>query len=603
MPSRRASAPARTTVHFENTLKEFSMKFLSSQITLFMQERGVRRNIAYLMKFLALVVFMIVVYSVVFHYIMRYEGESYSWITGVYWTLTVMSTLGFGDITFNSDPGKIFSILVLMSGVFFLLVMLPFTFIQYFYAPWLEAQKKDRAARSLPQGTRGHVVLVGTDPLVQNLADDLTRYGVRSVLLCGDAQTALDLGDQGYQTVVGEHDNGDVYRRLRIADAAMLVTLDTDMRNTSIAFTVRDVDAHVPITARAENTDSIDILYLAGCTSVFQFHKLLGEALARRILSGKNRAGTISRFGELVLAEAPAMRTSLVGKTVRDSGLRSSIGINVVGIWERGKFSLPQPDTVFTDTTVLVVAGTEAQIHAFDNLLGEDRPQHENSRVLILGGGRVGQAAARYLETRQQRYCVVDKEGNFPPSREDAENMVHGDASDLEILEKAGIRDAPSVIITTHDDDTNIYLTIYCRRLRPDIQIISRATLDRNVGILHAAGADLVLSLASMVTSSVINLLSPGKTFMLNEGLNIFRSIADERLAGLQLLSSGIRDRTNCSVVGVRSKEGVLHINPSPEYTFEKDDEIYLIGDSQAERAYYERYGQGQELLSAEEGD
>ncbi len=540
---------------------------------------------------------MIIIYSVIFHYIMTYEGKTYSWVTGIYWTLTVMSTLGFGDITFSSDAGKIFSIIVLMSGVFFLLVMLPFTFIQYFYAPWLEAQKKDRAERSLPAGTHGHIIVVGTGPLALNLADDLTRYGVRSVLLCADAQTALDLSDQGYQAVVGDHDNGDVYRRLQIADAAMLVTLDTDMRNTSIAFTVREIDARVPVTARAEHNDSIDILYLAGCTSVFQFHKLLGEALARRILSGKNRSGTISRFGELVLAEAPAMRTSLVGKTLRTSGLRSSIGINVVGIWERGKFSLPQPDTVFTDTTVLVVAGTESQIQAFDNLLGGDAPQEEQGNVLILGGGRVGQAAANYLQRRQQTCCVVDKNGLFAPFMK---CTVQGDASDLDVLEKAGIRTAPSVIITTHDDDTNIYLTIYCRRLRPDIQIISRATLDRNVGILHAAGADLVLSLASMVTSSVVNLLSPGKTFMLNEGLSIFRSIVDERLAGRQLMESGIRDQTNCSVVGVRSKEGIMHINPAPQYLFKKDDEIYLIGDSRAEQAYYERYGRGQELLASD---
>ncbi len=87
---------------------------------------------------------------------------------------------------------------------------------------------------------------------------------------------------------------------------------------------------------------------------------------------------------------------------------------------------------------------------------------------------------------------------------------------------------------------------------------------------------------------------------MLNEGLSIFRSIVDERLAGRQLMESGIRDQTNCSVVGVRSKEGIMHINPAPQYLFKKDDEIYLIGDSRAEQAYYERYGRGQELLASD---
>ena len=46
---------------------------------------------------------MITAYSVAFHWLMAAEGQQHSWLTGFYWTLTVMSTLGFGDITFTSD--------------------------------------------------------------------------------------------------------------------------------------------------------------------------------------------------------------------------------------------------------------------------------------------------------------------------------------------------------------------------------------------------------------------------------------------------------------------------------------------------------------------
>ena len=54
---------------------------------------------------------------------MLFEVKEFSWITGFYWTLTVMSTLGFGDITFATDLGRIYSIIVLMSGIVFLLTM------------------------------------------------------------------------------------------------------------------------------------------------------------------------------------------------------------------------------------------------------------------------------------------------------------------------------------------------------------------------------------------------------------------------------------------------------------------------------------------------
>ena len=47
-----------------------------------------------------------------------------------------MTTLGFGDVTFTTDVGRLFSIVVLLSGVVLLLVVLPFLFIRLFYARW-----------------------------------------------------------------------------------------------------------------------------------------------------------------------------------------------------------------------------------------------------------------------------------------------------------------------------------------------------------------------------------------------------------------------------------------------------------------------------------
>ena len=216
------------------------MKYLSSQILAFLQQRGVRRNINYLKRFIGMLLLMIIGYSVLFHYIMAYEGRSFSWMTGIYWTLTVMSTLGFGDITFMSDLGRCFSILVLLSGVIFFLVMLPFTFIQYFYAPWLEAQKKEQIPRSVPAGMKGHVILVGMSPITLNLAEDLMHYGTHCVILCHESQSLLDLLDQGYHVVVGDHDNSNAYRKMQAASAAMLVALDTDIRNTSTVFAARE---------------------------------------------------------------------------------------------------------------------------------------------------------------------------------------------------------------------------------------------------------------------------------------------------------------------------------------------------------------------------
>lgn len=574
------------------------MTIVPLQIKLFLRERSVRRNLVFLARFLIMVTALISLYSVIFHFIMISEGQHYSWITGFYWTLTVMSTLGFGDITFTSDLGKCFTILVLTSGVLLLLIILPFAFIQMFYAPWLKAQEKGHTPRAVPADTRDHVIIVSTSPIALNLVDELVEYGAKCVILCQDSHKTLDLMDSGYPAVVGEHDASQTYKNLRLDQAAMLVTLESDVRNTNIVFTARDVASDVTIVASAQSEDAIDILRLAGSTRVFQFHKLLGEALARRVLNVNMRFSVVSRYKELAVAEGPIMRTSLVGKTLKDSGLRAATGANVVGLWERGKFVLPTADTEFTATMVVVIVGDMRQIQAANTFLGmgpSPEPPTQDEPILILGCGRVGACAARQLERSGRRYAIVDKQ---PKKDCMGEHLVVGDAADLDVLEKAGIHNAPSVIITTHDDDTNIYLTLYCRRLRDDIQIISRATLDRNIGILHAAGADLVLSLASMVSSSIINLLAPGKVLMINEGLNIFRCAVGRSLVGKPLIGSGIRKLTHCSVVALRGADGIMHANPDPQHIFEEGEEMYLIGDSSSEKLFYEKFGKNPPITS-----
>ena len=567
------------------------MKFFPSQFSLLSQGKGARRNFNYFSRVILILTVCVAVFSLLFHYIMEYEGREYSWITGLYWTLTVMSTLGFGDITFNSDLGRAFSIVVLLTGIVGLLIVLPSSFIQFVYTPWLEAQKKKEVQHRLPASARNHIIIVGVSPVARNLAQVLARYGFHSVLLCANTQQALDLMDLGLHAVVGDYDDVAVYRGLHAQNARLVVALDTDVRNINVAFTLRELDKKVPMVSRAEKDESIDILKLAGCSSVFQFRKSLGRSLTRRVITDKLSISPLVTFGPLVIAEAPVKQTTLGGMTLRDSNLRGRTGINVVGLWNHGVFEHPEPDTLLEEHKVLVMAGSREQMKTFSQELG--RPQTGEkpagrTPVLVIGGGRVGTAAALALQERGLDVVVVDKDNIA--SRIPGIRVQVGDASDPFTLEQAGIKTSPSILITTHDDDTNIYLTIYCRRLRPDVQIITRTNLDRNVHVLHMAGADLVLSLASMVSSQIINLLEPGRVFMLNEGLNIFRAAAGEGLAGRNLVNSGIRKNLRCNVVAVKTASGEMLINPDPLRDFQSADELFLIGDAASETAFYETY-------------
>lgn len=537
-----------------------------------------------LVKFLGILVFLITAYSIIFHYIMAAEGHDHSWVTGFYWTLTVMSTLGFGDITFTSDIGKVFSIIVLLSGILFLLVLLPFTFIQFFYAPWIEAERQSRTPRSLPSHVSGHVIITGYNSVTGALIERLVNHRVPYTLVIEDVHTALEFYDRGFRVALGNIDDPETYRLMRSFEAAMVVSAESDEKNTNVAFTVREFNENVPIICTADSPDSVDILNMAGANLVLQLSDMLGKSLARRTIGGDRKANVIGTFDELVIAEAPATGTPLVGKTLAESKLREVTGITVIGVWDKGQFSIPGSETRITTTMVLVIAGSEKQIEEYEEIMCIYQVSIQH--VVIIGAGRVGASVAASLDERDIEYVIIEKDEDL---HFQDRQFVIGNAADIRTLELAGIEKASAAIITTHDDATNIYLTKYCRGLRPDMQIISRANVDRNINTLHRAGADFVMSYASLGANAIYNYLESSEIVMLAEGLDIFKRKIPDQLAGKTIIQSRLRQETGCSVVAVQSN-GSMTINPDPSVMFERDDEIVLIGSAEAEKRFISKY-------------
>lgn len=564
------------------------MKIIAAQLAALTSNRSARRNLRVLGRYVALLCAIIAVYSVIFHLIMEAEGQEHSWLTGVYWTLTVMSTLGFGDITFHSDIGRLFSVVVLVSGVVFLLIVFPFTFIHFFYQPWLEAQERLRAPRELPPSEEGHVILTGSDPVVLAVAQRLRTLGRPFVVLVGEVAQALDLAEDDVRAAVGSSDDVETWRKLRADRAALVVAADDDFLNTNIAFTVRELSERVPIVSLARSVDSVDVLELAGSSAVVQLPELLGRSLARRTYGGATRANVVGEIDGVIVAEAPACQSSLVGRSLGESGIAAETGATVLGIWEKGALVLPTAGAVIHEDTVLVLAGSVENLARFDALARAS--QADLGPVLILGGGRVGRVVARELAARGVDYRVVEVDQSRLELAADRDKWVLGSAADLATLERAGIRSTPTVIVTTRNDETNIYLSIYCRKLRSDVQIVARANLDRNVSTLHRAGANLVMSYTTLGASTILGLADARSALHVAEGLEIFRQALPASLAGLRLSECQLREQTGCSVLAIeRGEERILA--PKATVTMRPGDLLLLAGSPDGRRTLGERFG------------
>jgi len=561
------------------------IKSFVAQLSSLIRNRRGRRNLRVLARFFFVLTVMIVVFSIGFHVLMLREGQEHTWVTGLYWTLTVMSTLGFGDITFHTDIGRIFSILVLLSGMIFLLILLPFTFIEFFYEPWMNAQAAARAPRVLPEGTRDHVLLTNHDALTSALIRRLKQFQYSYAMVVPEIEDALRLHDLGLKVVVGNLDDPEAWERMRVRDAALVASTISDVTNTNVAFTVRGLAPELPIITTAGDEASVDVLELAGSSYVLRLEEMMGQSFALRALGGDAMSHVIGQFDELLIAEATALRTPLVGKTLAKNRLRETAGVTVVGVWERGTFEPARPETEIHDNTVLVLAGSKEHLARYDELFCIYNVSL--APVVILGGGRVGRATARVLASRDIDYRIVEV---LPERIRDPEKYVLGSAADLAVLEKAGIRETSTVIVTTHDDELNVYLTIYCRQLRPEIQILSRTASEVNVPTMHRAGADSVLSYASMGASAIMNLLHRNKIVMVAEGLDLFKVKVPQSLAGQSIAESSIREQTGCSVVAIQTEKG-MEVVPNPWKALPPEAEIVLIGTAEAEEQFLELHG------------
>jgi voltage-gated potassium channel len=202
---------------------------------------------------------------------------------------------------------------------------------------------------------------------------------------------------------------------------------------------------------------------------------------------------------------------------------------------------------------------------------------------IICGFGRVGRQVARDLAASKASCVVIDTNLH---NRVAAEGLglsfIEGDAADDDVLRRAGIERARSVIACADSDANNVFITLTARELRGDIAIVARAAVEDTEKKLRRAGANRVVS--------------PYKT----SGTEMARSALHRQLSGIVELGAEHRieeievgDRCQAlgrtvgelaqglTIVGMR--RGVdFKPQPPPDATFQPRDGIVAMGTAPA---------------------
>ncbi len=97
-------------------------------------------------------------------------------------------------------------------------------------------------------------------------------------------------------------------------------------------------------------------------------------------------------------------------------------------------------------------------------------------KIIIVSGGHIGSNVARHLVSENQQVTVLEKSSSVVDRLENQLDamVICGDATNINVLEEAGIKDADIFIPVTDQDNVNILSSILAKKLNPALKIIAK---------------------------------------------------------------------------------------------------------------------------------
>ena len=510
-----------------------------------------------------------------------YEGDPRTFLHSLQVVVETFTTTGFGsDSPWTSPEMQVLVILMDLFGT--LLIFMAFPVLAF---PLLEDILSTTVPTSVADDTEGHVVVCSYTSRATALIEELDSWGVDHVIIESDRERATELYENDHRVIHADPTSIAGLEGAELASARALVADVSDQVDASIVLTAKEVAEDVQIISVIEEPDRQSYHRLAGADHVLSPRPLLGESLASKVTTSvtADLGDAIEIGDDLEVAELPIHRGSrLVGTTLAESGIREHSGVNVIGAWFHGEFETPPaPDATLTDGTVLLVTGREDQLEELKQRTLSEVRQFSPGKTIVIGHGEVGSRVTAALDEAGIPYTVVDR------TEMDGVDVV-GDATESETLREAGIENARSTILAMPDDTTTEFATLVVRDISPETEIIARVEEIESVQKMYRAGADYVLSLATvsgrMIASTI---LEDEDVLSLDQQVEVVRTVAPN-LVGQTIGDADVRSETGCTVVGVE-RNGTVMTDVGPEFGVEAGDALIIAGTDEGIRRFTEQ--------------
>ncbi|MCL7486601.1 MAG: potassium channel protein [Desulfobulbaceae bacterium] len=300
--------------------------------------------------------------------------EDFSFWNSVYLTAITITTVGYGDIVPVHFVGRVFTILLVFSGVGFVLYTfsrLAEAMVEGGLRNILERRKMDKKVAQL----RNHYIVCGYGRIGKVICQILKENKRPFVVIENDAEEIRNIEAEGFLALLGEAADDEILIKAGIKEARGLIgVVSTDADNVFITLTARGLNPGLFILTRSSGAVGSDTKLLrAGASKVISPYYIGARRMAQLVVRPTvidfidltMHAGELGlRMEEMLISE----KASFVNKNLLESGLRKKYDIIVVAIKRQGDEMLfnPKPDTVILPGDILIVLGEHDQISALE---------------------------------------------------------------------------------------------------------------------------------------------------------------------------------------------------------------------------------------------
>lgn len=297
--------------------------------------------------------------------------EGFSFVDALYMTVITLSTVGFSEVQPLDTHGKIFTIMLILSGVG-ILAYAASIFAEELITGKLMERYKKRTVENTIKKLNNHVIICGFGRNGRQAARKLRLYKNPFVVV----EKSLDRIDAHADLAKSIFVEGDatldsVLDKAQIQSAKALITaLPSDADNLFVVLSARQLNPDLTIISRASDSSSMKKLKIAGANNVIMPDKIGGEHMASLIVTPDlveflDKISVDSSLSiNMIEVDAEAFPEKYIGETIKTLDMRSRTGCTIIGLkTEKGEFQInPEYDTVLTTGMHFIILGKPEQI-------------------------------------------------------------------------------------------------------------------------------------------------------------------------------------------------------------------------------------------------